>query len=79
MYCHADRADAPPQLAHDTLPAPLPAAPYTQFLLPGVPCRAVPQVGTSDTYPNLRLDVKRLLAEEIFTFAAFCAKYIRQA
>jgi hypothetical protein len=39
----------------------------------------VPQVGTSDTYPNLRLDTKRLLAEEIFTFAAFCAKYIRQA
>ena len=39
----------------------------------------MPQKGAATTYPNLRLDAKRLRAEEVFTFAAFCAKYIKQA
>ena len=43
-----------------------------------VGCLALLQEGTSTTYPNLRLDAKRLRAEGVLTFAAFCANYIRQ-
>ena len=52
-------------------------APHPPILHPVVRL-AVAQEGTSTTYPNLRLDAKRLRAEGVLTFAAFCAKYIRQ-